>query len=371
MAQVVHKLTPFAAGAREIRTPEKDLGRAEPQGLAALGATPRRKIALPGPEDVVVDHEWGIAFISSQERTRPLNQTSRAGAIYALDLNKEDALCVNLMTKKLLRTIGSFHPLGLDLFMVDGKERRLAVVNHAEGGCRIEIFTVLREDDGLPRLEHVCSLGPHELLTNPNGVAIASRNEVYVTNPRDLRALFNPWLYLKDMLHLRSGRILSCRFTDDGKATWAIADEGLSYPNGIAINRQGARPRVYVAVMNAKQIRMYAPAPDGRLERSGKAVDLPAMPDNLCLDRDGDLWIGASPDLLKAVLYFAGCRKTSPSAVLRISQPQSVKPVVETVFFDGGELISGSSVGCPYADGNRSKLLVGSVIENLLIVDLR
>jgi hypothetical protein len=272
---------------------------------------------------------------------------------------------------ELLETVGSFHPLGIDLFIASGNERRLAVVNVVDDKCRIEVFELQGQTIDDIRLEYVCSVGPHEFLTHPNSVAICAWNEFYVTNPRDPRTLLNPWRYLNDMLHLRSGRILHCRFTDDGNAEWTIADEGLSYPNGIVIDRKASQPRIYVALMKARQIRAYTPTDDGQLKRSGEVIDLFAIPDNLRLDPDGDLWVGANPSFMKTIFYLVNLRETLPSAVLRVSQPQSLKPVVETVFFDSGALISGSSVGCPYADDHRFKLLVGSVADKLLIVDLR
>lgn len=371
MAQAVHELSSAHPAAKPAYTSQKELGKAQAYNPVAVPAQRRRTIGLPGPEDVVVDHERGIAFISSQERSRTFEPTPRSGAIYALDLKKDDALCINLITQKLLQEIGPFHPLGIDLFIASGNERRLAVVNNVESDCRIEIFELQGRTIDDIRLEHVCSLGPHELLTHPNSVAICAWNEFYVTNPRNPKTLLYPWRYFDDMRCLRSGRILHCQFIDDGKAKWTIADEGLSYPNGIVIDRQADQPRVYVALMGTKEIRVYTPTDDGQLKRSGEPIDVFAIPDNLRLDRNGDLGIGASPSLMKLIFYFSNLRGTLPSAVLRVSQLQSVKSVVEKVFFDSGALISGSSVGCPYADGNRFKLLVGSVIENLLIVDFR
>jgi arylesterase / paraoxonase len=371
MAQAVHEPSPAHAVAEPVRTSQKDLGRAQAHDPVALPTQRRRTIGLPGPEDVVVDHGRGIAFISSQERTRPFKQASRSGAIYALDLKKDDTLCVNLITQKLLQKIGAFHPLGIDLFVDESQRKRMAVVNNVEGDCRIEIFELQGRTIDNIRLEHVCTLGPHELLTHPNSVAICAWNRFYVTNPRNPRTLLNPWRYFDDMRCLRSGRILHCGFTDDGSAEWTIADEGLSYPNGIVIDRKAGQPRIYVALMKGRQIRVYVPTDNGQIKRSGEPIDLFAVPDNLRLDPDGDLWVGANPSFMKAIFYFMNLRDTSPSAVLRVSQPQSEKPIVETVFFDSGELISGSSVGCPYADDNRFKLVVGSVADKLLIVDLR
>lgn len=335
------------------------------QTLIALRAERCIAIDLPGPEDVAVDHEHGIAYISSQARKRPLADERASGAIYALDL-KSDNLKAKNVTDALAPQLRSFHPLGIDLFIDASERARLLVVNHANGGCRIEVFAVANREKGV--LEHFCSIGPHAFLTFPNGIAGCAWNEFYVTNPRKF---MDPGAFVDDMLHLRSGRILHCRFSRAGGATWTIADEGLSYPNGIAIERRCDQPRVYVALVMAKQILVYTRTSNGRLARCQTAINLPAAPDNLSLDTSGDLWVGANLNLIKALPYFAGWRETSPSAALRVSQLQSDAPVVETVFSDDGGLLSGSSVACHYATSSCQKLIVGAVIQNrLLIVDL-
>jgi arylesterase / paraoxonase len=335
------------------------------QSLVALRAERCIAIDLTGPEDVAIDHKHGIAYISSQARKRPLANERAAGAIYMLDL-KSDNLNAKNVTAVLAPQLRSFHPLGIDLFIDASERARLLVVNHANGGCRIEVFAVADREQGV--LEHVCSVGPHAFLTFPNGIAACAQDEFYVTNPRKL---MDPEAFVDDMLHLRSGRILHCHFSDAGDATWTIADEGLSYPNGIAIEKQGGQPRVYVALVMAKQILVYTRTSEGRLAKCKTAIDLPAAPDNLSLDTSGDLWVGANPSLIKALPYFAGWRETSPSAVLRVSHLRDTTPIVETVFSDDGGLLSGSSVGCHYATSTCQKLIVGAVVQDrLLVVDL-
>jgi arylesterase/paraoxonase len=145
----------------------------------------------------------------------------------------------------------------------------------------------------------------------------------------------------------------------------------LSYPNGIAIERRSDQPRVYVALLLAKKILVYTRTDQGRLARCDGAIELPAAPDNLSLNRQGELWVGASPDLIKGITYVLGHRETSPSVILRVSQPRSDEPLVETIFSDDGRLISASSVACHYAAGGRHKLVVGAPIQDrLLVVDL-
>lgn len=68
--------------------PASSLAFASPASMIALPTTRCQPIALCGPEDVVIDAEAGIAYVSSQ--ARPLGFGARrymqSGAIYTLRL---------------------------------------------------------------------------------------------------------------------------------------------------------------------------------------------------------------------------------------------------------------------------------------------
>ena len=95
---------------------------------------------VPGPEDIVIDHERGVAYISSQQRkSGSVRQVN--GAIFKLDLINDEPQPVN-MTGALAKEIGFFHPHGLDLFVCAGGKRRLFVINHrSEESHSIEVLT--------------------------------------------------------------------------------------------------------------------------------------------------------------------------------------------------------------------------------------
>lgn len=90
----------------------------------------------------------------------------------------------------------------------------------------------------------------------------------------------------------RPGRLL--RVEADGTA--AVACEDLVFPNGLALSPDGRT--LYVAETFARRITRFEVAPDGSL--SGRAVhaELDGIPDGLCLDERGRLWV-ALPDLAR------------------------------------------------------------------------
>ncbi|GAA5040659.1 sugar lactone lactonase YvrE [Thermocatellispora tengchongensis] len=90
----------------------------------------------------------------------------------------------------------------------------------------------------------------------------------------------------------RPGRLL--RVEADGTAR--VACEDLVFPNGLALTPDGRT--LYVAETFARRITRFDVAPDGAL--SGRAVHavLDGIPDGLCLDGLGRLWV-ALPELFR------------------------------------------------------------------------
>ena len=81
--------------------------------------------------------------------------------------------------------------------------------------------------------------------------------------------------------------------------------------------------------------------------------------DNIEVDEEGDLWIGAHPQLLTFVQHTEDASRFAPSQVIRVGDPDADAPLVEEVFLSLGEDLSGSSVGAVHGD----RLLVGSVMD--------
>lgn len=86
--------------------------------------------------------------------------------------------------------------------------------------------------------------------------------------------------------------------------------------------------------------------------------------DNLTLDSEGKLWIGAHPNLLRFQAYALGKYAIAPSEILMINYQDQGKFLVESVWVDNGEKMSGATVAVPYNDW----LLVGNVMDDHFLI---
>ena len=145
-------------------------------------------VKLPGvmgAEDIAIDHQAGIAYVSASNR-RPESAGTRAqDGIYRLKLSNE--IDKNTKLEYLpLEGLKDFHPHGIDLCRLADGSLALFVVNHNKAGDSVEILKL--EDDHLVRLESV----RHALIISPNDVASVGPKNFYVTNDRARKHPDNP-----------------------------------------------------------------------------------------------------------------------------------------------------------------------------------
>lgn len=77
------------------------------------------------------------------------------------------------------------------------------------------------------------------------------------------------------------------------------------------------------------------------------------------IDEDGELWIGAHPQLLTTAKHFKDPMTPSPSQVIHVTPREGGGYDVEEVYLDEGDEISASSV----AAARGSRLLIGAIFE--------
>jgi arylesterase/paraoxonase len=292
---------------------------------------------VPGPEDITVDPGSGTAFVSSDVRPAARGAGPARGEIYAYNLNNPDPAPVNL-TRDFP---GAFHPHGISLYSEPGCTR-LFVVNHRIGADGIEMFDVR---DGA--LHHVRTIGG-DLLSTPNDVLAVGPERFYVTNDHGSESRFGRTL--EDYLRLPGGSVVYF----DG-TRFSVAARGIRYANGI--NRSADGRSVYVASTTGRRILVYRRDPaTGALTFDGD-VKLGTGVDNIEVDAQGRLWAGCHPRLLTFTRHFAD--GPPPSQVLKITLPARGPALVEEVFLDSGETLSGSSVAAVY----RRQMLIGAVLR--------
>ena len=300
---------------------------------------------LLGSEDITIDPETGLAFISSVD-FRALSQGGALprGAIYTYDLNSE----ASHLKKAHDDLPFEFQPHGLGLQVSGDGRRTLMVVNHRPSGHYVEIF-----DEVDRRLIHRRSV-KGDLMHSPNDVIPLGPDRFYVTN--DHGSTSNLGRNIEDYLGLSRAYVL---YYDGTK--FQVAAQGLGYANGINLSPDGRR--VYVAQTRGRKLSVYLRGQDDGLTLETE-IDLGTGVDNIELDDQGRLLIGAHPKMLTFIRYAKDQAQPSPSQILRITPGPNGDYQVEEIYLGDGRELSGSSVGAVW----NGRLLIGSVFDDRFLI---
>jgi arylesterase / paraoxonase len=143
----------------------------------------------------------------------------------------------------------------------------------------------------------------------------------------------------------------------DGNGFREVA-HGIRLANGINVSPD--RKTVYVATPIGQSVLVYdRNQGNGALTLRGE-IPLGSGPDNIDVDVNGALWIGAHAQLLTLVRYMDGGVPYAPSQVLRVVPDAHGGGEVREIYLDRGEQLSGSSVGA--VRGKR--LLIGPIADS-------
>jgi arylesterase/paraoxonase len=137
-----------------------------------------------------------------------------------------------------------------------------------------------------------------------------------------------------------------------------IVAEGLAYANGINISKDGQT--IYAAATTSGGVFVYdRDKESGALSRR-EFIDAGTGVDNIEIDMEGSLWIGAHPQLLTFVKHSKDPTVKSPSQVLKITWGKDKSYSLKEIYLSDGTPMSASSVAAVY----KETLLIGSVFEN-------
>jgi arylesterase / paraoxonase len=292
-------------------------------------------------EDITIDQETGIAFISSSDF---FTKTSKKGAIFTLILNEKDPKPINVTSKLPF----DFHPHGICLYKSRSGKKSLFVVNHRADGHFIEIFDW--NDTTLTHRESISN----PLIISPNDVLAVGERSFYVTNDHDeplskIRAN-------KDLLQIPMGNI--CFY--NGKNAKILVDKIL-YANGINISNN--KKTIFVAATTGKKIKVF-----DRNTESNAITETDEIPihgaDNIEIDTQDNIWVGCHINLLAFLEHSKDQTKLSPSEVIKINYSGKGNYQLESIYQNDGKSLSGSSVGAFY----QNKILIGAVFENKVLL---
>jgi arylesterase/paraoxonase len=306
-----------------------------------------RAIVLGGSsEDMQIDRERGVAYLSLLDRDTVYRGGPGNGSILLLDLNLADPAPRAAMSFDP----ANFRPHGLSLLKRTGQPTRLFAVSHpADGSQAVEIA---ERDPGGAFVPRRTVRDP--AFVHPNAVAAVGAEQFYLVNDR---LAPDTWRERFNLLG-RSGDGTLVYF-DGQKARVLVKD--LAYPAGLALSPDGAQ--LYVAEAVAQALRIYArDAASGEL-RLTRTLELGTAPDNLNVDPDGVVWIAAHPRLLRFVAHARDARERAPTQVLKFD-PRRPEAGAVPVYTDDGMQLSAGTVAAPW----RDQFLVGALLDKKVLI---
>lgn len=315
----------------------------------AFKGTCRTIGGVVGAEDIAIDREAGLAFISATDRRAQPAKSSAQDGLYLFQFAHPE--------RGVTRLSGApkdFHPHGISLYRAQGGPLTLMAVNHRrDGTSSIDIFAVTEGKDavGAPAVSLSERASVHSsLIFSPNDVAAVGPDRFYVTNDHTSRTDFGRMLEI--YLLLPRANVVYY----DGAVPRVVA-EGLRYANGVALSRDYTR--LYVAETLGREIRTYDIQPvSGGLTLQG-AYPLPAGLDNIDVDAAGNLWVAGHPKLFDFVDYAGDPSRPSPSEIFKVGTANGIPNSFTAIYTGLGKRIGASSVGA-VDDG---QLLIGSVFD--------
>jgi len=299
---------------------------------------------MAGTEDFALIQDKGLLFISVTDRWKiAFQQDSDSDGIYLMDLNS-GKLPVLLQNNYQ----GEFHPHGISYFHQSGADFLFAV-NHNKQGDFVELFQFVDN-----RLKHLRTF-ESELMCCPNDLVAVGLDKFYVTNDHGL-GKDGIMRMFEDYLRIAESSVLYF----DGSRYQKVYED-LNYANGIAVSGDGKT--LYVTETTGGKLSVLNRNIETGLLHLKFARQINTGPDNITLDRDGNLWIAAHPKLLDFVAHSKNPKNISPSQILKLTPKGKDDFEVEEVYMNSGEEISGTSTAIRY----QNKIYVGVVFEKKLL----
>lgn len=302
-----------------------------------------KKITLTGAEDITVSVVDSFALISSTDRRIYAPEKEEIGGLYFMEL-KNGNFNIKHLTANIKK---SFAPHGISMFKKDSTYKVVAV-NHTLKGHSIEMFSLHGETLVLEKTLTDASM------ISPNDIVLIDENRFYFTNDHNYTKGIGR--FMEDYAGFSASNVVYF----DGENYTKVASR-ISYANGI--NFDAKRNLLFVASPRKFLVKVYSRNSDGSLDF---IEDIPCGTgvDNIELDTEGNLWIGAHPNLLKFTAYAKGKEEISPSEIIKIEYRGKNDYSVEKIYVNDGTEMSASTVATPF--GNL--ILTGNVMDDKFLI---
>jgi hypothetical protein len=312
---------------------------------------------LPGVADIEIADD--TAFISASSARGPGPQDG----IYALPLKKGATL---------LRLEGAphdFHPLGISLYSgADGQGLYLVSVNRLAadtpkvdkaGGApgHVDHFSIdsfeVTDPAGAPALVAQGTIRG-DLLTDPRDVAASGPGTFYVANGATAANPVVRWLQTR-------GVIAGSNILYFNGMTFKVAVDGLYGAHSLILANGGHD--LIVAGTLSRNLTSFQREPFTGALSEGDSLSLPANPQMLSLDGQGDVLAAGIANLWNWDRYVSDPTRPVPSQVFRAALNEGVPASYDQVFGDDGKKIGGADVAV-FGNGH---LLIGSALDGRLL----
>lgn len=303
-------------------------------------------LPLVGAEDFAIDHTTRRVYFSVYDVRAAFAGRSARGHLYMLSLDDPALMAHNITPAGP----NEFHPHGLDLLRDADGHVSLYVVNLVDDPA-IEIFDIAT--DGR-KARH------RETITTPNFIALNAITVVgprrfYVTNEEGARSALR--LKLNSMLHIPESSIVYF----DGAAATSVA-KGLNHSSGLVASRNGTE--IYVAEGYSWRIKVFHRNPTNGSLTLTRIIPLGTAPDNLEVDVDNNIWVGAHPQPYKLYAFASDPNRPSPSQIVRVDLDKPDAEAAQVEFQDDGTRINSSTAGSRIG----SFLVVSSIFGSPAVV---
>lgn len=312
--------------------------------------------APKGPEDIALDRDAGLIFISSTDRRAIFaGNTEVRGDIYVMRVSAPQEGAISL-TSGFGDAPSDFRPHGISFFQDNQGRKTLMVVNHPETGDHtVEIFDIVSDSFGGVKLDHRRTVSDPQLIS-PNDVVAVDHDRFYATNDHG-NAPGTFWNQAETWLILPLANVVYW----DGRDMREVAN-GLSYANGIAASGDGNT--IYAAETTARSLRVYARNTGTGALSLKQTIFMGVGPDNVDVDPGGNVWVASHPKLLDLNATFSDPNALSPSQVSRIALgPRGLSEPV-TVYLSMGRELSGSSTAIASGD----TLFITNILDPKMLV---
>ena len=296
---------------------------------------------IVGAEDLVIDRENRLVYISSHDRRNPQTQ----GSLWVMPVD-DPGSAKRMILPDMDEAL--FAPHGLDLLINENQTRSLFVIDH--GSKPDELIRKFDISDN--KLILTLTFSSPEFYS-PNDIAAVGPEQFYITNDKSEKSgSLNEFLGV--LFKKKSGNVVWYNGSDS-----KVVADGFSYANGVAISAD--RKQLYVSATVDQNLRIFdRDQSTGELNQIDQ-IHFGSGLDNIDVAADGSLWIGSHPRLLDFSAHAKDPSKRSPSQVFKVNVE---KKTVKEVYLAADGLLNASSVAASIDD----LIFIGGVFDEAILV---